>query len=114
MNIKLWNLSLLEAASHEFGALIANAPVKQRGLQGELRKWSPKDRMAHLVYWLELYGASLWARRCGRQPEDTRNYQVRNDAEWPVRRDWSSSEVERAWQRALLLVAAEVEHLNEQ
>jgi hypothetical protein len=107
MNVEQWSAALLEAAQDEFAKLVASVPARQRALPGELKRWSPKDEMAHLVYWLELYAAKLKALRAGREPEDVRNYQERNDAIWPLRRDWTWGEVEQAWQRALQQVAAE-------
>ncbi len=114
MDVKLWSAALIEAARCEFGAIVASVPADQRKLKGELKRWSPKDEMAHLVYWLELYAANLKSRRAGIEPEDVTNYQARNDAAWPARSSWTWGEVERAWQQALQAVAAELKCLSEE
>lgn len=113
MSLRELTAALLDAARHEFTTLIASVPAKQRNATGELTRWSPKDELAHLVYWLELYAAKLQALRNGHEPEDVRNYQARNDATWPLRRDWTWEQVERAWLRALDDVAGEWEQLEE-
>lgn len=113
MSTTQWSASLIEAARDEFSRLRASAPAGQRAVQGELKRWSPKDEMAHLVYWLDLYAAKLKALRAGRDPEDVRNYQERNDAAWPLRRNWTWDRVEQEWLRALQQVAAEWALLSE-
>lgn len=113
MDLTAWTSALLDAADREFTTLIACVPPNQRQRIGELKNWSPKDQMAHLVYWLELYAKNLQARREGREPEDIRNYQERNDAAWHERREWTWDHLAEAWQTALQAVAAEFGRLPE-
>ncbi|MDX2140655.1 MAG: DinB family protein [Chloroflexota bacterium] len=91
-----WALAVTHAARHEFAALIAALPDAERTAVGELKHWSPKDEIAHLAYWIEVFVSNIQAQREGRPLIDTRPYLAMNDAAWEVRRAWTWGEVEAA------------------
>jgi hypothetical protein len=101
-------LALITAARHEFTTLIAALPPATRDAQGSLKDWSPKDEMAHLAYWIEIFVVQIQARRAGQPLMDTRDYLRRNDIAWAARKDQSWSEVEASLESALAALEGEI------
>jgi hypothetical protein len=101
-------LTLIAAARHEFTTLIAALPPAARVAQGSLKDWSPKDEMAHLAYWIEVFVAQIQARRAGQPLMDTRDYLRRNDIAWAARKDQSWAEVEASLESALAALEGEI------
>ena len=100
-DLKEWALELVQVSRLEFKHLIASIPAKQRDKAGELKKWSPKDELAHLAYWLEVFVGNIRAKRKGKPLTDTRDYLAMNDAAWEVRKGWSLEQIEAALEKVL-------------
>ncbi len=66
-DIQQWALTLIGASENEFKTLIASLNPDQRGAIGQLHKWSPKDEIAHLSYWLEVFLGNIQARQNGQE-----------------------------------------------
>jgi hypothetical protein len=109
---KQWALSVIDASSFEFDTLMARIPPSQRAVVGELKKWSPKDQVAHLIYWIDLFAANLRACRGGFGVVSTADYLAMNDAAWPERKDWAWPDVETNLVRMFSDVRAQVQELN--
>ncbi len=110
--IKQWAFSLINASSFEFDTLMARIPESQRGVVGELKKWSPKDQVAHLIYWIELFVANTKACRQGRAIVSTADYLTMNDSAWQERKDWTWPDVEANIARIFLDVRGQVQELS--
>lgn len=87
--IKQWAFSIIDASSFEFDTLLTKLPQSQRDVVGELKKWSSKDQIAHLIYWIDLFVANMRACLKGFDVVSTANYLVMNDAAWQERKDWT-------------------------
>ena len=61
---------------------------------GELKNWSPKDQIAHLTYWIELFVSNIQACRKNLPLKATDDYLVMNDTAWNIRKDWSWNKIE--------------------
>ncbi len=113
-DIQQWALVLIGASSNEFNTLIDSLNPDQRGAIGELHRWSPKDEIAHLSYWLEVFLDNIQARQNGQELIDTRNYLTLNDQAWEVRKDWTWNDVELGLERTLKGIETKIKSLNSQ
>jgi hypothetical protein len=111
-DVKQWALAIIAASRHEFNTLLSRMPAEHRSRSGQLKDWSPKDEIAHLAYWIDLFAHNIQACREAQPLTDTRDYRAMNDAAWPVSKDWSWDEAEAAVERALTAVAAQVTVLD--
>ena len=93
-DVKQWAFAVVDCSSNEFNTLFARIPPKQRSVIGELKNWSPKDQIAHLLYWIELFVSNIQACRKSHPLIATDDYLAMNDATWHIRKDWSWSKIE--------------------
>jgi hypothetical protein len=111
-DVKQWVLTLIGASSTEFNTFIASLNPDQRSAIGQLHKWSPKDEIAHLTYWLEVFLGNIQARQEGQELIDTRDYLTLNDQAWEVRKDWTWNDIERVLERTLKGIEAQIKNLS--
>ena len=109
---KQYALSVIDASSFEFATLIAQIPQNQRDMVGELKKWSPKDQIAHLIYWIDLFAGNLRACRGGSGLISTADYLAMNDAAWLERKDWTWLDIEINLARIFADLRAQVQELS--
>jgi hypothetical protein len=114
VDVKPWALSLISGVRTEFTMLMTQIPDEQRHLVGEMKQWSPKDEIAHLTYWIELFVANLQACRANRPLINTQNYLAMNDLAWVERSAWTWIEVEHALAQVLADLQIEIETLSSQ
>jgi Protein of unknown function (DUF1706) len=111
-DIQQWALMLIGASGNEFKTLIASLNPDQRGAIGQLHKWSPKDEIAHLSYWLEVFLDNIQARQNGQELIDTHDYLTLNDQAWEVRKDWTWNDVELGLERTLKGIEVQIKSLS--
>lgn len=111
-DMKQWALALIDAARNEFGILMASIPQEQRNMVGELKQWSAKDEIAHLLYWIEVFSTNIEARRKGQPLTDISNYLAMNDAAWQARKDWTWANLETELARVLTNVETQLHDLH--
>jgi hypothetical protein len=109
ISLKQWIAAVINTMRGEFFSLMDSVPTNERTRLGQLKSWSPKDELAHLVYWLEVFVTNIQAKRDGKPLIDTRDYLAMNDAAWLERKDWSWNALENA----LLRVMDDLERLTE-
>jgi Protein of unknown function (DUF1706) len=113
-DIQQWALMLIGASGNEFNTLIASLNPDQRSAIGNLHKWSPKDEIAHLSYWLEVFLDNIQARQNGQKLTDTHDYLTLNDQAWELRKDWTWNEVELGLKRTLKGIETKMKSLSSQ
>jgi hypothetical protein len=111
-DVKQWALALIDTSRDEFTTLIASIPQDQRKTVGKLKQWSPKDELAHLTFWIEVFVSNIKASREGRSLLNTSNYLVMNDEAWEERKNWTWADVEKALAKALVDVKKQIEDLS--
>lgn len=111
-NLKPWALELVQLLRHEFRALVAGLSPQQRQEKGQMDRWSPKDELAHLAYWLEVFVANIRFRREGKPLTDVRDYLAMNDAAWEARQDWGLEQTEAAVRKVLTDLGEELERFT--
>jgi hypothetical protein len=107
--IKQWALSVIDASSFEFDTLLAKIPPGQRDVIGELKKWSPKDQIAHLIFWIDLFATNLKACRKGSPLISTADYLAMNDVAWLERKDWTWLDIETNLARIFSDIRAQIQ-----
>lgn len=110
--IKQWALSVIDASSFEFDALLAKIPSGQRDTVGELKKWSPKDQIAHLIFWIDLFSTNLRACRKGSSLISTADYLAMNDVAWLEQKDWTWLDIETNLARIFSDIRAQIQDLS--
>jgi Protein of unknown function (DUF1706) len=113
-DLQQWALMLIGASENEFNTLIASLNPDQRSAIGDLHKWSPKDEIAHLSYWLEVFLGNIQRCQNGQELIDTRDYLTLNDQAWEVRKDWTWNDVERVLERTLKGIEVQIKNLSSQ
>lgn len=111
-DVKGFALAVTAAARAEFRTFIEHLPAEQRIAVGTLKHWSPKDEVAHLTYWIDVFVTNVQAQRDGRTLIDTRDYLAMNDRAWQARKDWTWAEIEAALERGLAEIEAQISELN--
>lgn len=111
-NVKQWAFAVIDSSFNEFHTLIARIPSNHRSVMGELKNWSPKDQIAHLTYWIELFVTNIDAHRKSRPLIATDDYLAMNDKAWHVRKDWSWNKIETDVVRVFSDLKAHIEDLN--
>jgi Protein of unknown function (DUF1706) len=104
--------TLIRVSRTEFDTLIAAVPNDRRSMVGELKDWSPKDEVAHLLYWIELFAKNIAARRNGNPLIDTSKYLAMNDQAWHARKDWRWVEVEEELGRLFTDLETQINDFN--
>lgn len=94
-------MALIVAARAEFKHLLPHIPEEQRHRTGKLKQWAPKDEIAHLAYWIDLFATNVQARHACEPLIDTRDYRTMNDRAWAERKEWTWDEAEQAVMQAL-------------
>lgn len=110
--IKRWALSIIDASSFEFDTLLAKIPPGQRDIVGELKKWSLKDQIAHLIFWIDLFTTNLRAYREGSPLISTTDYLAMNDVAWQERKDWTWLDIETNLARIFSDIRAQIHDLS--
>jgi hypothetical protein len=93
-DVKQWAFAVVDSSFNEFNTLIARIPPNQRSVVGKLKNWSPKDHIAHLTYWIDLFVTNIQACRKNLPLTATDDYLTMNDAAWQIRKDWSWNKIE--------------------
>lgn len=112
VDLKAQTFTLLRSARSEFEHMLAHIPQAERTRVGQLKHWSPKDEIAHLAYWIDLFASNIQAIRTGAPLVDTRDYRAMNDRAWQVRQGWSWAEIEQAVAQALTAVETQIAALS--
>jgi hypothetical protein len=112
IDLKPQTLALINAARQEFERIFTAMPEEQRHTAGTLKQWSPKDELAHLAYWIELFVTNIRAQRAGQPLIDTRDYRTMNDRGWEERKAWRWDAVKQAVTDVLSAVETEINTLS--
>jgi hypothetical protein len=94
--VKGWALELIALTRSELQAFGARLEPEQRAAHGELRRWSVKDELGHLEFWVNTFSDNIAAKLEGRALKDIRDYQALNDQAWFERQRWTWTQLETA------------------
>jgi hypothetical protein len=100
-DLAAWALGLIEGMGEEVKLLAHSVPLELREQPGERERWSTKDELAHLAYWLEVFLDNLAALRDSQPLTDVRDYLTLNDQAWEERKGWTWAEACGALERGL-------------
>lgn len=88
LNIEKQNalIALLERAYQAQTAWVADLTDDERAIAGSADRWSPKDTLAHIVFWQQVSAERLQKAQHDQQPADTRDFQPINEQIFEQRR----------------------------
>jgi hypothetical protein len=111
-DLKQWTLGIVESSRQEIQTLIQHIPIKERKAVGQLKAWSAKDEMAHLMFWLGILAQNIANKRQGKPLISTKDYRAMNDEAWNTHKDFRWAEVEEALTQALVDIEKQVKTLT--
>jgi len=109
---KQWFHDVTQLSRSEFEAVISAIPLEKLTAKGAVNRWSAKDVIAHLTFWLEVFAQNTAARIEGRTLIDTRDYESLNRSAWRERSNASWAGVKHALDDSLDAVKDHVEMLT--
>src|SRR5581483_11231494 len=80
-------LDLVQSANAAQRAWLADLTDAERNAVGTPEQWSPKDILAHIVFWEQVSAERLEATRRGEQPQTFEDFQIVNERIFEERRN---------------------------
>ncbi len=107
-----WLDNVLQTSKHEFFVLESHIPSMMHDAKGGVDKWSAKDVVAHLTYWLEVFSYNIDARTHSKTLIDTDDYKGLNREAWKLRNTFTWDTVRLDLDRAFANVQSRVHSLT--
>ncbi len=107
-----WLDNVLQTSKHEFYVLESHLPSEMHDAKGEIDKWSARDVVTHLTYWLEVFSYNIDARAYSKTLVNTENYKALNREAWKLRSTLDWDKVRLDLDRAFASVQSRVHGLT--